>query len=189
MNTRDLRVIRTRKMLHQALLNMMEQKDYNRISIREITDSAMVNRNTFYLHYPDKDALRDDVIEVHLQQIRSIFSAQHSSSELERQSVDKILNTIQNDISFYRLMVKGGLETELSSKMTAIFQSWISEGIMRDQLHYVRKIKSFDLMVEYTIRGVMGVIMMWIKSDGYYTIQEVKNLISTISRQHISDLL
>jgi AcrR family transcriptional regulator len=53
----DPRVLRSRQMLMEALLRLLNHKEFNDISIQEIADEATLNRATFYLHYPDKNAL------------------------------------------------------------------------------------------------------------------------------------
>jgi AcrR family transcriptional regulator len=54
---RDPRVLRSRQMLMEALLRLLNRKEFEDISIQEIADEATLNRATFYLHYPDKNAL------------------------------------------------------------------------------------------------------------------------------------
>jgi AcrR family transcriptional regulator len=53
----DPRVLRSRLMLMEALLRLLTRKEFDDISIQEIADEATLNRATFYLHYPDKNAL------------------------------------------------------------------------------------------------------------------------------------
>ena len=53
----DPRVRRTRQLLHDALERLLETKDFETISIQDITDAATLNRATFYDHYSDKAAL------------------------------------------------------------------------------------------------------------------------------------
>jgi AcrR family transcriptional regulator len=53
----DPRVLRSRQMLMDALLRLLTRKEFDDISIQEIADEATLNRATFYLHYPDKNAL------------------------------------------------------------------------------------------------------------------------------------
>jgi AcrR family transcriptional regulator len=55
--TMDPRVLRSRQMLMEALLRLLTRKEFDDISIQEIADEATLNRATFYLHYPDKNAL------------------------------------------------------------------------------------------------------------------------------------
>jgi len=44
-------------MLMEALARLLNQKEFADISVQEIADEATLNRATFYLHYPDKNAL------------------------------------------------------------------------------------------------------------------------------------
>jgi AcrR family transcriptional regulator len=53
----DPRVLRSRQMLMEALLRLLTRKEFDNISIQEIADEATLNRATFYLHYPEKNAL------------------------------------------------------------------------------------------------------------------------------------
>ncbi|QMV20311.1 TetR family transcriptional regulator [Granulicella sp. 5B5] len=55
--SQDPRIRRTRDLLQQALDSLLKQKEFDRISVQDITDEAGVNRATFYAHYPDKFAL------------------------------------------------------------------------------------------------------------------------------------
>ena len=55
--TTDPRILRSRRMLMDALAKLLIKKDFEDISIQDIADEATLNRATFYLHYPDKNAL------------------------------------------------------------------------------------------------------------------------------------
>jgi AcrR family transcriptional regulator len=53
----DRRVRRTRKQLHDAFLELVIEKGYEKTTIQDILDRADVGRSTFYVHYRDKEAL------------------------------------------------------------------------------------------------------------------------------------
>jgi len=55
--TTDPRILRSRRMLMEALATLLTKKELDDISIQEIADEATLNRATFYLHYSDKNAL------------------------------------------------------------------------------------------------------------------------------------
>jgi AcrR family transcriptional regulator len=55
--TTDPRILRSRRMLMDALVKLLMKKEFDDISVQEIADEATLNRATFYLHYPDKNAL------------------------------------------------------------------------------------------------------------------------------------
>ena len=47
----DRRIRRTKRLLRQALAELMNEKDFKDITVKEITDRADLNRGTFYFHY------------------------------------------------------------------------------------------------------------------------------------------
>jgi AcrR family transcriptional regulator len=55
--TTDPRILRSRRMLMDALARLLMKKDFEDVSVQEIADEATLNRATFYLHYADKTAL------------------------------------------------------------------------------------------------------------------------------------
>ena len=50
----DLRIIKTNKILFDALLKLMKKKNFEKIKISDICEKALINRSTFYAHYEDK---------------------------------------------------------------------------------------------------------------------------------------
>ena len=50
----DLRQRRTRKLLADALLSLLEERPLSEISVVDICQRAMVHRTTFYAHFDDK---------------------------------------------------------------------------------------------------------------------------------------
>jgi AcrR family transcriptional regulator len=55
--TTDPRIVRSRRMLMDALGKLLNTREFEEISIQDIADEATLNRATFYLHYSDKNAL------------------------------------------------------------------------------------------------------------------------------------
>lgn len=49
-------------MLHQAFFELLAEKDFEAITVQDITERSTLNRATFYDHFPDKYALLDDII-------------------------------------------------------------------------------------------------------------------------------
>jgi AcrR family transcriptional regulator len=58
----DPRVRRTRKLLEQAFLELMQERNFQSITIQDIAERATVNRATFYAHFEDKYDLLDSFI-------------------------------------------------------------------------------------------------------------------------------
>jgi AcrR family transcriptional regulator len=56
-------------MLMEALVRLLGQKEFDQISVQEIADEATLNRATFYLHFPDKQALLQAMTEVRFREL------------------------------------------------------------------------------------------------------------------------
>ena len=61
-DTRDPRVRRTHQLLQQAFVDLLMLKSFEAITVKDITERAMLNRATFYAHFDDKYALLDATI-------------------------------------------------------------------------------------------------------------------------------
>lgn len=68
-NRTDLRVRRTQMNLREALLDLIEEKGFDAVTVGDIAERAMVNRATFYRHYPDKYALVTGIFEEAVKQM------------------------------------------------------------------------------------------------------------------------
>jgi len=58
----DPRIIRTRKLIMDAFIELSTKKDFKDITIKDITTNATINRATFYSHFIDKFDLLDKVL-------------------------------------------------------------------------------------------------------------------------------
>ena len=59
----DPRVIRTRGLILKSFEDLLAEKNFESVSVQDVTDKAQVNRATFYAHFPDKYALLDYSIQ------------------------------------------------------------------------------------------------------------------------------
>ncbi len=65
----DRRIEKTKKAIFDALLSLMKEKKFEKVTINEIANIANVNRGTIYFHYLDKYDLLRKFIDSHLENI------------------------------------------------------------------------------------------------------------------------
>lgn len=95
----DPRVIRTRQLLRDALVELIDEQGYEKITVQDITKRATLNRATFYLHFRDKlDLLYQSSMETLQQLVRCI----HPNFE-EKKEFDLLPNYDQPHDTFMRL--------------------------------------------------------------------------------------
>lgn len=74
-NPEDRRARRSRKLLKESLLELMKQKTFSDISVRDVTEAADMNRGTFYLHYSGTQELLQSLEEDLLSELQSLVDA------------------------------------------------------------------------------------------------------------------
>lgn len=87
----DPRVIRTRKLIEGAFQELLISKGFQKITVSDITQTAAINRATFYAHFVDKYDLYNHYIRDHFM----AFLKEHFSCDapLTRQNFKHLLNT------------------------------------------------------------------------------------------------
>lgn len=63
MNRQESKYFNTASLFYEALIILLEQKDIDYITVKEICEKAGVNRSTFYLHYDTIDDLLNETLD------------------------------------------------------------------------------------------------------------------------------
>ena len=92
----DLRQRRTKKLLTEALLSLMEEQPFSEISVVDICQRAMVHRTTFYAHFEDKYALLRYAVA------RLYRAFESTAEDLRANPRSYFLSVFQSALSFVR---------------------------------------------------------------------------------------
>jgi AcrR family transcriptional regulator len=124
----DPRVRRTHRMLRDALVSLILEKDYASISIKEITDRAEVAYITFYRHFESLDQLLMEVLEEGLAELMNhieTLARQSDTSALETEG-RLIFEYVEQKADLFRILFKSQSVTRVRKKVVrniaAIFQ-------------------------------------------------------------------
>jgi AcrR family transcriptional regulator len=122
--TADRRVLRTQKLLHQALMSLILEKKYESITVQDILERADVGRSTFYLHFRDKD----DLLTKGFQYLQSFLeSVQEASQAVPPNSYERL-------VGFSLPMFEHAFEYRRVNR--ALLGS-TAESVVRRQIHSV----------------------------------------------------
>lgn len=81
LNTKDKRVIKTRKAIIGATIQLMGAKRIEQITVKEIADTALINRKTFYTHYDSIYDVLNDIENEIIQSLIQILDSTDFSAE------------------------------------------------------------------------------------------------------------
>jgi AcrR family transcriptional regulator len=124
----DPRVRRTRRMLRDALVSLILEKDYASITIKEITERADVAYITFYRHFESLDQLLMEVLDEGLTELMShieTLAKQSENSAIETEG-RLIFEYIEQKADLFRILLKSQSVTRIRKKVirniTTVFQ-------------------------------------------------------------------
>ncbi|MCB2307366.1 hypothetical protein LGL08_09690 [Clostridium estertheticum] len=58
----DVRIIKNKRNIEAALINLLKEKDFIHITIKDICEASLTSRSTFYSHYLDKYDLLEKIV-------------------------------------------------------------------------------------------------------------------------------
>jgi AcrR family transcriptional regulator len=103
----DARVRRTRDALGDALIELMQEKPFDTITVQDVLDRAHVSRSTFYSHYSDKDDLLMSDAEEFFESISMALSL-HGDKSDRVFPVQEFFVHLSDVQPFYKALVKSG---------------------------------------------------------------------------------
>lgn len=168
-NENDLRVIKTKRGLREALIRLLLEKDYDAISIQEIAHRAEAARVTFYRHYKNKEELLIDCLSVTYEELAERIN--HAPEEDFRQGSSPMLafyEHIQEQETIYHILfsnrgtqlVIGRLRKFLAERAKLL----ISERIPEEQL-----LAPLDIIAYHIASAQIGLAAWWLENDTSYS--------------------
>lgn len=181
----DLRVLRTKQSIRKAFYELIQEKGYEAITVQDIADRAMINRNTFYLHYPNKPDLLDTCMNELLSDLKDAvvlcpISMNPFSISLLETVMQTVLDHISLNMTFYRsMLIEENRIYPFQAKMETIIKDKLIEGWKPAQENSSLAI-SPELLIEYLGSAFMGIVIWWIKNDKPLSASEVSAQFSKI---------
>ncbi len=119
----DLRVRRTKKLLSNALFDLIKKKPFDKVTVCDICDEAMVHRATFYSHFSDKYELLTYSIDEHLPMVISDISGDGSlPAGQSYKMVEDIIEYISDNKEIYTSIFKKNNCESISDRILNLFE-------------------------------------------------------------------
>lgn len=130
----DRRQEKTRAAIFGAFMRLLEEKDYARITVREIIDEANVGRTTFYAHFADKDALLEALCSQlfdHALQAAARHDHSHSGRPTEPALLHVLYHLQEDDRGMRALLAKDTSGAALRYFSSGVEELVSATGIVR----------------------------------------------------------
>lgn len=177
--TEDRRVQKTRKLLREALVSLILEKDYDSIIVQEIIDRANVGRSTFYLHFEDKDDLLSSGFAELSENLQKLLAAQ---PVIRQKPVERVLAFSQ--FMFEHAQSHRNIYFALGLKKRTFIRQAIQdvlEHVIRSQTKAVLGKTDglelpFDLFVHFLASSFTSTMVWWIEQKNPLSPEEINKV-------------
>lgn len=159
----DRRILRTRKMLLDGLMDLLQDKDIKDISVKELADYVNINRCTFYLHYKDVY----DMLEKIEMELVDDFNAMLDSCIDPAPNPDPypFMCTFFSYINEHRET----LSALLGKHGDLAFINYM-KGIVQERMHFIwtknaYRTDNFEYYSAFIISGCLGLVEKWVQNE------------------------
>lgn len=184
MNEKDLRVVKTKQSIYNALIECIDKYPIKKITVEKITEHAQINRSTFYKYYVDKF----DLIDCYIKEVLDNF-IKNVNSDFIRASNKEIYNSVYHDyfkhiLKFfkdncetYKILWNAKLERNIYTDMLNTLQQDILNIIHTDKAFNESK-NSYATLYSYLFASnCMTTIRWWLESCPEMSISDVGLLV------------
>ncbi|GAB2025902.1 TetR/AcrR family transcriptional regulator [Lactovum odontotermitis] len=191
----DLRVKRTRKLITLAFINLLRRKKFEKISIQEIADDAMINRATFYAHYADKQDLYDSLIDDFLVDFTKVLDdgtlidgTNVYVAEIE-EMLSKFYDFIRENPEVSQIIIDKSQDTNFTDRFLDILSERYAELFQKLEVREQDVVVPSDFVISYITSILVGTLRWWTTSNTTMRSKDFAHLIiKLISNGHLTVL-
>lgn len=162
-NQYDPRVLRTRQLIMKAFRDLLQNKGFDAITIKDIAQIATINRATFYAHYEDKYALMEEITEqvFHNMIPEQVLNAQEFTVEICNQL---ILLTHNYIVKFYRICRwdSKSIATLVDEKIKKMLQQMIESIFLKGDTIRIEDRHNTKIISAMTGSAIYGAVHYWV---------------------------
>lgn len=165
----DLRIKRTQRAIKESFFKLVDEKGFEHISVKDITDGAMISRNTFYLHYADKYDLLNKICDELLASLFIKVRQQLEKVQHEKYSIESIASVVEHgvacidaDKNAYKILFTSSSADVLTNKLDQALS--ISISLFSNDIGDID-----DFSIQYIVNGMIGIIK-------YYAINDIEDI-------------
>lgn len=174
------RVMETKEKIKDAFFDIYKDKKIERISIKEITDKAKINRSTFYVYYKDiydlLDKIEYDIIEELTEKIKNAMGM--IIRDDNHLKVLPPLEFFKRHSNYLKILLGINGDPNFVHKIKTIAKKNIRELLEEMQLPFNDKL---DYVMEYVASAQIGLMTYWVERDMELSIEEIGDLIRMIT--------
>ena len=172
--------IRSRKMIHQAFIELLREKSFERITVTDIVKQADINRSTFYAHYPDVRGLVEAIIQKTLDDSLELVqnTTFHDIFTDPGPFLEKMISIGMEYEEIYRLIGNTDFALRQVENIKAILLEKATSTI--DIPEHIRHSKAFRIRVGFFVGGILNIFQLSMTGNLDCSTDEIKEQLANL---------
>ena len=184
MDKRESKYFFTASLMDDALLLLLEKKDFEFITVKELCQKAGVNRSTFYLHYENMN----DLLEETIPSLNKKFSASFEGVADSDETLTKVLTSTKYLVPYLNFVKGNRRAYKVIHQNPDLFGARSINNKMYEQVfspalnNFGVKAEEKPYVLAFYTYGSLAVISEWLKNDCQEDVDFIADLISRNTR-------
>jgi AcrR family transcriptional regulator len=164
----DPRVLRTRQLIRDAFIALLQELEPEKITVNRIAERATINRVTFYLHYRDIPDMIDKLAEDMINEIHAILKEAPNPPNFNIQIIIKMLEHIAENSNFYKVLLASKRIPVFTERLMKLIADFITSRMDKLEATSILNVQK-DIAIWYGSSAIIGTIVFWLRNDLPYT--------------------
>lgn len=172
--------IRSRKLIRGAFLELIQEKEVEKITVTDIIKRADINRGTFYAHYQDIRDLMEQMGNETLNTVIGLLEEfnYHNFLHDPLPLVMKISQWLEGDVEYYRILVNARGSEAFLCKLKEVFIEQMERD--SDIPDHIKQMPEFYVHLHFMAGGIINLYQVWLRGGLDNTLQDIAIEISHI---------
>ncbi len=165
----DRRVVKTRRAIRNAFVRLLTEKSLEKITIKEIAQTADVDRKTVYNYYDGVYDILDELENELAERFENVVQSLEYSVGNPLKVFEALTNMLNGDLELYGRLMQVGSQTRLIEKIGKYLREKVRGAIARKEGLSLEKT---ELAVEYVTEGMFSAYRYWFHSERKQSLEE-----------------
>lgn len=170
--TEDLRVLRTHTLLLRALSDLLQEKPFDEIRVKDLCQRAMVHRSTFYAHFEDKRHLLTFGMQAFLDDLTDGMPCSDNPAPF-RQAIEKVFQYFLARRQEYARLFLDPRNAEAKEIFREEFARVLTEQTLHHPAFTAYTREEIVVLCQFFARGLLSLITWWLKPGTQRSVEEV----------------
>ncbi|RGZ92126.1 MULTISPECIES: TetR/AcrR family transcriptional regulator [Clostridia] len=177
----DRRILKTKRAIYEALVELMQKKKLNSITVTELAAAANINRKTFYTYYSTVNDVLDEGINELISSLKDLMYAMSEDyNMLSPQTLFAFLNTIMSDADIARDLFASDNGNMLFNRLQKALQETLLKELIDNDIKMNVPPEQYPLISSFVAGGMISAYYEWITNPNQTSLDDMARTLTTL---------